>query len=143
MWHIVATALVAAATSRYLSRQMTRTTLIRLVAVFACIAFVLGLFIGGAQPVAVGLFRPPWDKLAHIVAFGTLTVLVEFALRPRAWLLIALPLLVSALDEFHQAFLPGREAGFDDWLAGGVGALLAFWLLRRTRVKDLVTLLRG
>jgi len=112
-------------------------------ALLAMVAFVVGLFIGGAQPVAVGLFPPPWDKLAHVAAFGTLAVLVEFALRPRPWLLISLPLLVSALDEFHQVFLPGRSAGIDDWLAGGVGVLLAFWLLRHTRVKGLVTALRG
>jgi VanZ family protein len=122
---------------------MNHIILIRRLGMLACLAFVAGLFIGGAQPVAVGLFPAPWDKLAHIVAFGTLTVLLEFALRPRAWLLMALPMLVSALDEFHQIYLPGRSAEFADWLAGAIGVVIAFLLLRRTRLRALVTLLRG
>jgi VanZ family protein len=121
---------------------VNRRVLVRSIGVLSCLTFVASLFIGGAQPVAVGLVPAPWDKLAHLAAFGTLTVLVELALRPRAWLLIATPLLVSALDEFHQAFLPGRSAELADWLAGGVGVLLAFWLLRRTRLRALVTMLR-
>jgi VanZ family protein len=122
---------------------MNHIILIRRLGMLACLAFVAGLFIGGAQPVAVGLFPAPWDKLAHIVAFGTLTVLLEFALRPRAWLLMALPMLVSALDEFHQIYLPGRSAEFADWLAGAIGVAIAFLLLRRTHLRALVTLLRG
>jgi len=122
---------------------VNRLLFIRRLALFGIVAFVLGLFIGGAQPVAVGLFPPPWDKLAHIVAFGSLAVLVEFALRPRMWLFFALPLLVSALDEIHQIWLPGRSAGVDDWLAGAVGVTLAWLLLRHTRLNALVTWLRG
>ena len=41
--------------------------------VAAAIAFLIagaGLFILGAQPVAAGLFSPPWDKLAHIGTFA-------------------------------------------------------------------------
>jgi VanZ family protein len=100
----------------------------------AAIAFVAGLFVGGAQPVAVGLIPAPWDKLVHLAAFGGLTVLVGLALDPPVWALAALPLLVSAADELHQATLPGRAAGLDDWLAGAVGVALAVWLLRRPRL---------
>lgn len=71
---------------------MNRTNAIRLVALLACIAFVTGLFIGGAQPVAVGLVPVPWDKIAHLASFGMLTFMVELALRPRPWLLVAVPL---------------------------------------------------
>ncbi|MBU1235312.1 MAG: VanZ family protein [Gammaproteobacteria bacterium] len=86
---------------------------------------------------------PPWDKLAHVATFGTLTVLLELALRPRPWLLVLLPLLVSALDEFQQTFLPGRQAGLDDWLAGAAGVVVAYLLLRQTRLRELVSWLRG
>ena len=114
---------------------MNRTTAIRLIALLACIAFIAGLFIGGAQPVAVGLIPAPWDKLAHLVSFGVLTFLLELALRPRAWLLILLPLVVSAADEIHQSYLPGRFASWEDWLAGAAGACIAFLLLRHTRLR--------
>lgn len=115
----------------------------RRIALLGMIAFVVGLFVGGAQPVAVGLFKPPWDKLAHVVAFGSFAVLVELALRPRVAVLIGLPMLVSALDEIHQIWLPGRSAGLDDWLAGGVGVLLVFVLLRHTSLGKVVDFLRG
>lgn len=109
----------------------------------ALAGFVAGLFIGGAQPEAAGLVKPPWDKLSHAAAFGTFAVMLEIALRPHVAVLIGLPMLVSALDEFHQMFLPGRFAGLDDWLAGGLGVLLAFSLLRHTRLRDLVSTLRS
>jgi hypothetical protein len=121
---------------------MNLRRLVRLAASLACLAFVVGLFVGGAQPVAVGLIPAPWDKLAHMVAFGALATMVELALRPRLWLLFALPLAVSAADEFHQAFLPGRSASVEDWLAGAVGVILAAGLLRQTRLRDLVSALR-
>lgn len=43
-------------------------------------------------------------------------------------LVIALALLVGAVDEIHQSFLPGRVAGLDDWLADVVGS--GFCLIR-------------
>lgn len=116
---------------------------IRPLAGLLCIAFVVGLFIGGAQPVAVGLIPAPWDKLAHLIAFGGLATLVELALRPSLAVFFALPLAVSAADEFHQAFLPGRFASVEDWLAGAAGVSLAWWLLRHTRLSRLITRLRG
>ena len=116
---------------------------IRPLAGLLCIAFVGGLFIGGAQPVAVGLVEAPWDKLAHLIAFGGLATLIELALQPSLLLFFALPLAVSAADEFHQAFLPGRFASLEDWLAGAAGVTLAWWLLRHTRLARLVGHLRG
>jgi hypothetical protein len=117
---------------------MRRDLLIRMVAGFLAGSFVAGLFLAGSQPEAVGLFPPPWDKLVHVVAFGGFTVLIELAVWPPVELLVALPLLVSALDEFHQSFLPGREASVADWLAGAAGTAIAVLLLRHTRLKDLV-----
>lgn len=122
---------------------MNRTNAIRLVALLACIVFVAGLFIGGAQPVAVGLVPAPWDKLTHLASFGMLTVMVELALRPRPWLLVALPMLVSAADEVHQAYLPGRFASIEDWLAGAAGVGIAYLLLRHTGLRERITALEG
>jgi hypothetical protein len=120
-----------------------RNRFLRTAAGLLGIVFVIGLFVGGAQPVAVGLIPAPWDKLAHLAAFGGLAVLLELALRPLSWLFFTMPLAVSAADEVHQAFLPGRSASVEDWLAGAVGVAIAWWLLRHTRLAKLVTRLRG
>lgn len=122
---------------------LRRDLFIRMVAGFLAGNFVVGLFLGGAQPMAVGLFPPPWDKLVHLMAFGGFAVLVDLALWPPAWLLVALPLAVSAADEFHQAFLPGRQASVEDWLAGATGVAIVFLLLRHTRLQEFIDWLRG
>lgn len=87
------------------------------------------LFVLGAQPVAVGLFSEPWDKLAHAIAFGILFLVLDRALAWPKWLLVALPLLVSFADELHQLWLPGRQPGVDDWLAGAAGVACMFCLI--------------
>jgi VanZ family protein len=117
--------------------------MVRGMALGASLAFVVGLLLGGAQPEAAGMIPPPWDKLAHVVAFGGFAVLVDLALRPHVALLAALPLSVSALDELHQTFLPGRFASLEDWLAGALGVAIACWLLRGTRLREVITMLRG
>jgi VanZ family protein len=122
---------------------MNLPRLVRWTAGFSCLIFVAGLLVGGAQPQAVGLIAAPWDKLAHAASFGLLAAMVELAARPRAWLFFALPLATSAVDEMHQAFLPGRYASVEDWLAGAVGVSLAWWLLRHTRLRDQISVLRG
>ena len=94
---------------------------------------VFGLFVGGAQPVAVGLVHAPWDKLAHAGVFSVLSVALGLASGLRGWRMILLAvggtLLVGVLDEWHQVFLPGRQAGWDDLAADAVGSLLGATLL--------------
>lgn len=101
----------------------------------AALALVLGLFIGGAQPAAVGLIPPPWDKLAHAGVFGAIAFLLHGGLRLPGWLAVMLAVLVGAGDEIHQSFLPGRAAGLDDWLADLAGAVLAVLLVKFLRRK--------
>lgn len=94
---------------------------------------VVALFIAGAEPVAVGLVPPPYDKLAHAIVFGLLFLLLDRALILPLWVAIAIPLLVSGADEIHQMWLPGRQPGWDDWLAGLVGVIVAVVIVRRLR----------
>jgi VanZ family protein len=88
---------------------------------------VTALFVLGAQPFAVGIVPSPYDKLAHALVFGCLFLVLERALALPLWLALLIPLLLSAADEFHQIYLPGRQPGLDDWLAGLCGVLLAAW----------------
>ncbi len=108
----------------------------------AVVFLVAGLFVGGAQPVAVGLIPAPWDKLAHgalfaqimlalLLAGGALPAwtggrsLVALRCRPALlWGAAAVALVVGAADEVHQAWLPGRAAGWEDLAADALGILL-------------------
>ena len=84
---------------------------------------------GQATPLGVSL-TAPWDKLAHGLSY----LLLGYALtratgRPAlAWALAA---WLGALDEVHQAFVPGREAGLPDWWADLIGSGLGVWLAAR------------
>lgn len=76
----------------------------------------------------------PTDKVAHMVLFGVLAVLIAApsALRSRrvwlgAWALAA---LWGAIDETHQSWVPGRTADPMDWLADLIGAAAGLALLR-------------
>lgn len=74
----------------------------------------------------------PTDKLAHVVAYALLGGLALFALRrahnmrlPKAVLLaILLASAYGASDEWHQSFVPNRQAAVDDWVADVTGAVL-------------------
>lgn len=106
-------------------------------AICLALGLPLGLFIGGAQPVAVGLVPPPWDKLVHALVFGVLAVAIGYAsgLCGRVMLAVAFcgAMAVGAIDEWHQVYLPGRSAGWDDLAADAVGSALGTVLLSRRK----------
>ena len=72
-------------------------------------------------------------KLAHVTEFGVLSVSVFHGVRAERhgwkikWAVITLVIAVSyaGLDEWHQSFVPLREARFRDVLIDSIGALLA------------------
>ena len=77
-----------------------------------------------SQPAAAGLIPPPWDKLAHLAWYATLSGLLLLGLGRRAWpWVLAGTLLLAGWDEWHQFELPGRFPGIDDWLADALGVL--------------------
>jgi hypothetical protein len=90
----------------------------------ACLVLVANLFFLGSQPFAVGLFQPPYDKLAHFAAFGCMALLLTLASVGR-WPLavVAAVTLVGVLDEWHQTWLPGRSADMGDLAADFVAAV--------------------
>ncbi len=120
-------------------------TSLRLAAALLILLLTAGLFIGGAQPVAAGLFKSGWDKVAHIVVFAGLGAAYGVASGRQGWRLLLWSVLgalaVGSMDELHQLRLPGRNPGWDDLLADGVGGLLgglgllAFYALLRQRGK--------
>jgi VanZ family protein len=72
-------------------------------------------------------------KLAHITEFGVFSIAVFHGVRGERfgwrvqWALITLIIAMSyaGLDEWHQSFVPVREARFRDVLIDSTGALLA------------------
>lgn len=103
----------------------------------AALLMLAALFVGGAQSGAGSLFVAPWDKLAHIVFFFSLTLLLSGGFNFGIAATAVLALLIGALDEFHQLWLPERFPGVGDWLADVVGVVLAIGLivLKRRHIK--------
>jgi hypothetical protein len=97
---------------------------------------VVALFWGGSQPFAVGLFPAPYDKLAHSLYFATLSLLLWFGTGGR-WpvLLFVAVSAIGGLDELHQATLPGRQAGFYDFLTDTVAAGLIIAALAKYKTS--------
>lgn len=92
----------------------------------------------------------PWDKLAHLFAYGVLGLLIARAMYingPRNWREIAVVTLLATLygvsDEFHQSFVPGREASAGDLIADAAGALLAAGILYWLHARQAVAMDRG
>jgi VanZ family protein len=98
-------------------------------ALYAAVIFYLS---SQAHPLA---FLPPevllQDKLLHLLEYAALAALLVPGLRlvgvpVRATLLAAVGLasLYGLSDEFHQSFVPGRDADVLDWVADTSGGVL-------------------
>jgi hypothetical protein len=120
--------------------SISQSSLLRWTAVMLAVGLPVGLLIGGAQPVAVGLVPAPWDKLVHAGVFAVLAAAIGVASGWRGWPMVLAAFVGAALvgvaDEWHQMFLPGRSAGLDDLAADCVGALLGCAALRRATRAD-------
>jgi hypothetical protein len=115
--------------------------LARWLAVLLAVALPLALWIGGAQPFAVGLVGAPWDKLAHMAVYAVLACAIGFASGRHGASALVLgfvgAMLVGLVDEASQLRLPGRSAEVDDLVADAVGAALGVSVLAvRIRVRE-------
>ena len=121
----------------------------------ALAAAIVWLSSQGRLPGGVELPHP-LDKVAHASAFAALAWAVDLALRQsrrdlplchRHLLVFAGVVVFGATDEWHQAFVPGRDSDLADWLADAAGAglglaagaLPALW----SRSLEAVSWLRG
>lgn len=94
------------------------------------VTMMVMLFWGGSQPFAAGIFPVPYDKIAHSLYFGALSLLLWFGTR-RRWpvLLFVAVSAIGGLDELHQAALPGRVADVYDFLFDAAAAGLVILAL--------------
>jgi len=76
-------------------------------------------------------------KLAHVLAFGLLTVLWWWALRPKIPnplpAAVAISLVYAVADEYHQSFVEGRTGSVVDVGVDLIGIVAASFLLRYDR----------
>jgi len=86
---------------------------------------------------------PNKDKLMHGSAYAILGLLAWTAFKHHlshvillAFASIAFASLYGVSDEFHQSFVPGRDADVWDWLADTLGASLMVVGLYRMRTKN-------
>jgi VanZ family protein len=84
--------------------------------------WIAGIWVASSRPGSEVGLPAPWDKVAH---FLTYAVLGFFAARASkigwvGWLIAA---SYGAVDEWHQASVPLRDASIGDWVADALGAL--------------------
>lgn len=71
-----------------------------------------------------------WDKWVHSVVYGGLAFLLWVILQGRWRLAIWIAIVaIGALDETHQYFTPGRDAGVDDLAADAIGSAVVLLIL--------------
>lgn len=74
----------------------------------------------------------PRDWAAHFTAYLALSFCLARATGRRG-LALVVAAWFGALDEVHQSFVPGREAGPGDWVFDVAGAWVGAWLALRGR----------
>jgi VanZ family protein len=110
-------------------------TALRAIAPLALMALI---FLLSARE-SVGPELPAFTRvIAHFSEYALLTALWIWALAPalggRAYAAAAaISFLYAISDEYHQSFVPGRDADPLDVLVDGLGIAAATWLLRARR----------
>ncbi len=105
-----------------------------LLALLPALAYAGLIFWLSSQADPLPFVPRPWlaqDKLIHAAEYAVLAALLVVGLRllgARPWIaVLAAVILASAYgasDEFHQSFVPGRDADVRDWVADTLGAVL-------------------
>jgi hypothetical protein len=92
--------------------------------VTALTLYLLLLWMGGQETTVTHLpGRNDFSKVYHVVFYGGWCALVWLSMRrPSLLMAVGLTMLAGAGDEFHQSFLPFREARLSDVLLDTVAA---------------------
>jgi VanZ family protein len=103
----------------------------RLIGNLGALSVTALLFYLGALPFAVGLFPEPWDKVAHVIVFSTLTSLLWVgSAGSKPLRVIAIVSLIGVMDEWRQARLPGRSMDMADLAVDISAAILTLIALQ-------------
>ena len=86
---------------------------------------MLGLLLVRSHAIPEG-----WDKVAHFSTFALITALLWHGTAGSAPLaVLGAVVAFGALDELHQAFVPGRAADIADFIADATAAAVVCGLL--------------
>lgn len=97
----------------------------KLIGLVILVALLTALFVGGAQPQAVGLFIPPLDKIVHLIYYAIITLCLGSLIGLNLFFSVFIALCIGLADEIHQLYLPGRSADVLDLLADAIGISLS------------------
>jgi VanZ family protein len=108
--------------------------------VLAAFLMAVTLFVEAETVATVPMFPMPFDKVAHFVYYGMMAVLLSHGMGLR-WLIVPLILVpvIGAADEWHQSFIVGRDASVWDWMADGIGTVVAtyaYWKFLKSRARS-------
>jgi len=102
----------------------------RALAFAAVAAIALQLLVLPEPAFAERIVEATWDKAVHATVFGGVAFLLWAGFAGRgAALVAALVVLLGALDETHQVFVPGRDPDLHDVYADGLGAVAVLMFL--------------
>lgn len=105
---------------------------IRLAVFLAAVAVILYLTLAPNQDVpGSGMI---WDKAAHSIAYGLLTLIGLFMSTHRRWMVVAAVWILGVGVEIAQSLMGfGRQGDWHDALANTIGIFLAYmlWALAR------------
>ena len=101
-----------------------------------CIAaafFMAAVLLAGAHDIGKINDVPHWfHKVEHFFYYGVMTLLLAHGLGRRwFWLALVFVPLVGALDEWHQIYVPRRNASVWDFAVDAIAAAVAVWAYYR------------
>ena len=113
---------------RNAGNQVIKNNWIRGGCIAAALFMAATLFLAAHDIGKVNSVPPLGHKVEHFLYYGAMAFLIASGLG-RRWFWIALLFvpLVGALDEWHQFYVPGRNASAIDWLVDTVGTGVAVW----------------
>lgn len=115
---------------------------LRLAAGVGALLWMIGIFVLSAQSTLPRTGGIPVDVIAiagHLVAYAVLAGLIRIAVgdarrdRRADILAVALATIYGLTDEFHQSFVPGRNASAFDVVVDLVGATAGIWIIDHVR----------
>lgn len=108
--------------------------------------FYLLIFLGSSNGLGIHVPGRVLDKFGHLFEFGFLAFLLSFgffhvltfSLRGKVITTLAFGLTLGVLDEFHQYYVPGRNADIRDLFADALGTvcgIFIYWYLAKMRAR--------
>jgi VanZ family protein len=114
------------------------------VASFMLIAYCGLIFVLSSQSrLPMPMLFSAEDKLIHAIAYALMALLawISFSRERRPLIIIFIVSVVfcslyGLSDEWHQSFVPGRDASLGDWLADTTGAVLMATVIFRLSLRQ-------